>query len=406
MMNYHSMYADQRRKFAWVMGLITFTFIFAMITPVARVSAESICTYAPEQCVSYFFREYWKANDGLRNFGRPIGESMIHYLPAQKTFYTQRFEHTILEYVPGREKSQQYSRVAVGQLWYDAFQSQLSHITDPTVFPTTPETCQEVAHQRPAVCGAFLDFYRNNGLHVDAIPYVTQSEQRSLFGKPITPVMHWQRDGQSRLVQVFTHARLDYAIDATGVATVTIGDAVIDLLNANVQLPSTPSTPINYLYDANGAILGDSALDEYRVAMPSTGYWQASADGIYVATSSFKYLDYFYTVWAGKGQKYVTLTLLIKNTREAHRAPVYLDYSYIGLIDSDGNRYAPSSMTKYLTTPLIPMTVNPGTSQAGQLAFVIPTQAAPAQIEIQLANIDQYISRFVQVIELRVPAQQ
>jgi hypothetical protein len=406
MMTYFTYLARNARQSHWAIRIAGMLFLLALATPVSVANAESVCTSAPEQCVSYFFREYWQANDGLRTFGRAIGGSEIHYLPGNTTYYTQTFERTVLEYFPGKSGTSKYGRAAVGQLWHDTFRSQLTPVTDAATFPYGSESCQEVASQRPVVCGAFLDYYRTNGLHFDAIPYVTQSEQRNLFGLPVTPVMRWNKDGQTRLVQVFTHARLDYTVDATGAATVTLGDVVVDLLNAKVPLPTTPSAPINYLYGYNGAILDNKTLDTYRTAMPKSGYWQASADSVYVATSSFAYLDYFYTVWAGNGQKYVALTLLIKNDREAPRAPVYLDYSYISVIDTDGKRYSPSTLTKYLTTPFGPTTVNPGTSVAGQLVFVVPTNAAPAQIEIQLANLDQYTSRFVQVIELRVPAQQ
>lgn len=401
MMSYMTYLAHNRRRTSWALRIVGLLFILTIATPVSSVNAESVCTTEPERCVSYFFRSYWQSNDGLRTFGRPIGESTIHYLPRNTTYYTQAFERTVLEYFPGRNDATQVGRVAVGQLWYDAFGDQLQSLTH-----GIPGACSVVAVHRPAVCGAFLDYYMANGLHVDAIPYVTPTERRNLFGQPITPVMQWNHNGHTRLVQVFTHARLDYTIDATGQGHVGLGDVVVDLLNANVPLPTTPSTPINLLYASDASLLDTQTLETYRTAMPTSGYWHTTADGVYVATSSFGYLDYFYTVWAGQGQKYVAMTVLIKNDRAAHEAPVYLDYSYIGLIDTDGMRYAPSSMTKYLATPFRPTTVNPGTSFAGQLIFVVPSHAAPAQIEIQLANMDQYISRFVQVIELRVPAQQ
>jgi Domain of unknown function (DUF4352) len=401
MLTNYPFFMRNTRQSKWVMHIVGLLFILAMATPVSTAQAESACADAPERCVSYLFRTYWQNNDGLRTFGRAIGGSTVHFLPGNTTYYTQAFERTVLEYFPGRGDAQ-YRRVAVGQLWYDTFRDQLQPVTADAL----PGTCSVVAEQHPEVCGAILAYYHANGLQLDASLYVTPTERRSLFGMPITPVMQWSHNGQTRLVQVFTHARIDYTVDATGTEYVGLGDVVVDLLNANVALPTTPSAPINLLYSSEGPLLDRNTLDSHRTAMPQTGYWQSTSDGVYIATSSFGYLDYFYTVWAGKGQKYVTLTLLVKNARTQDQAPVYLDYSYVGLIDSDGMRYAPSEMTKYLATPFTPTTITPGSSVAGQLVFVVPTHAAPAQVEIQLANMDQYISRFVQVIELRVPALQ
>jgi len=398
-MTIYSFLIRNTRQPKWMMYIAGLLFILAMATPVAATQTGSTCADTPERCVSYLFRSYWQHNDGLRTFGRAIGGSTVHFLPGNTTYYTQAFERTILEYFPGQGDAQ-YRRVAVGQLWYDTFRDQLQ----PVAAGTVPGTCSIVAEHRPEVCGAMLAYYHANGLQLDVNPFVTPTERRSLFGMPITPVMQWNHNGQTRLVQVFTHARIDYTIDAAGQTHVGLGDVVVDLLNANVALPTTPSTPINLLYASAGALLDRTTLDSHRTAMPKTGYWQSASDGVYVATSSFGYLDYFYTVKAGKGQKYVTLTVLVKNERQEDQAPVYLDYSYIGLLDSDGMRYTPSEMTKYLATPFSPTTIAPGNSVAGQLVFVVPTHAAPAQLEIQLANMDQFISRFVQVIELRVPA--
>lgn len=384
--------------------LIVMLLVLVVQPSTSQAQVPSACTTNPEMCVSYFFRDYWLTHNGLHTFGNPIGDSRIHYLPGNTTYYTQLFERTILEYFPRNSSALKYSRVPVGQLWYDTFGDQLSDVSGTTSFNTTK--CSIIKMQRPAVCGEFLDYYQAHGLQSDGIPYVTPTEQRNLYGDPITPVMEWQHNGQTRLVQVFTHARLDYSVNDGGEIRVSLGDVVVDLLNANVPLPTTPSTPINLLYETPFTLLGTQELDVYRTTPPTVGYWQNSSDRIYVASSSFVYLDYFYVVWAGKGQKYIAVTVLVKNEREAGEASVYLDHSYVGLIDTDGMRYSSSTMTKYLAQPFGPTTIHPGEQVAGQLIFVVPSNVAPAQIEIQLANMDQYTSRFVQVIELRVPAQQ
>lgn len=403
-MNTHIVIEYAKRLTRWALPLGVVLLITLAFAGISRVHAESSCTTNPEKCVSYFFREYWQTHDGLYTFGKPIGESTIHYLPGNTTYYTQLFERSILEYFPGRATPFKYGRVPVGQRWFDTYSDQLKPLTGAISFDTTK--CSIIKSQRPEVCGAFLDYYQAHGLHGDDIPYVTPSEQRSLYGDPITPAMEWHQNGHIRIVQVFTHARLDYVVNDGGEPSVSLGDVVVDLLNANAPLPTTPSTPINLLYDTPFTLLDAPTLESYRKAPPASGYWHNASERIYVATSSFVYLDYFYVVWAGKGQKYITMTLLVKNERDVSQAPIYLDHSYVGLIDTDGVRYESSDMTKYLTTPFGPTTIYPGEQVAGQLIFVVPNHVAPAQIEIQLANLDQYTSRFVQVIELRVPAQQ
>jgi hypothetical protein len=84
--------------------------------------------------------------------------------------------------------------------------------------------------------------------------------------------------------------------------------------------------------------------------------------------------------------KFVAFTVQVHNMRAGDQAAAYVDYSYINLIDVDGNRYAASPMLKYLATPFVPTTVNPGTAVAGQLIFEVPYDTAPGQIiELRVA---------------------
>lgn len=394
----HERAQQQRRRFILMLLLIGL-----MLSTFSAAQARPNCTTAPELCVGPLFRTYWQQHRGNHTFGAPIGTTQTYYLPGREMFYTHMFERAILEYIPSRHSGHKHQSAPVGTLWYDAFQTQLTALTatEELAFQPGSGRCEIVASQQPAVCGEFLDYYRRHGLQFDAVPYATRAEQLGLFGVPLTPVMKWQHNGETRLVQVFSHARLDYLAGNAADNKVVMGNVVVDLLNANVPLPTKPSDSINYLADTGLVVFDDVVVRSWRTAMP-TGYWQTASQGLQLAVSSFTYHEYFYSVRASKNMKYVALTLQISNTRASNQAAVYLDHSYISLIDIDGNRYAASPMLKYLTTPFSPSTINPSTSIAGQLIFEVPYDTAPAQIEVNLANLDSNISRFGHIVELRV----
>lgn len=393
----------RQRQQIWRL-MITCLLLGLSLSTYSAAHARPNCTTAPELCVGPLFREYWQQHDGAHTFGAPIGTTRTHYLPGREVFYTHTFERAILEYIPSHAVGRKHQSTPIGQLWYEAFQSQLTPLSPDEELAFQPGSghCLVVATQQPAVCGEFLDYYQRHGLQNDAVPHVTQAERLALFGVPLTPVMKWQVNGETRLVQVFSHARLDYIAANAADNKVIAGDVVVDLLNANVALPTTPSAPINYLVDTGATLFDDTILRGWRKSMPA-GYWQTSSQGIQIAVSSFTYHEYFYSVLAKPYMKYVAFTLQVNNMRPSNQAAAYLDYSYIGLVDMEGNRYSASPMLKYLATPFVPITVNPGTAVAGQLIFEVPYDTAPAQIEINIANLDGAVSRFGQTIEIRVP---
>lgn len=375
-----------------------------LVVPTQQVDARANCITKPELCVGLMFREYWLGNDGMHTFGDPIGTTQTHYITGSY-FLTHKFERAILEYLPGRPAHMRYRSTPVGQLWHDAFKAQLRPLdqNEELSFQPGHGRCSVVEVNKPAVCGEFLDYYTTHGIQNDAVPHVTRAERLALMGVPLTPVMKWQNGSETRLVQIFSHARLDYLPNNAADNKVVAGDVVVDLLSANIPLPTTPSEPINYLVDTGVQLLDNASLEAWRKVMHKTGYWQVAGNGVYTAVSSFTYLDYFYTIKAGKNMKYIAFTMLVKNQREANQPAVYVDYSYIGLIDTDGNRHPASKMIKYLATPFTPTTIPAGSHFVGQLIFEVPYTVAPAQIEINMANMDAGVSRFEHTIEVRVP---
>jgi hypothetical protein len=388
----------------WIHIVIVLLVAGIWMVPTHRVEARPTCATQPELCVGLVFRDYWQQQNGLANFGLPIGTSITRYLPGKEIFYTHNFEYSILEHFPTRKGVTRYQNTPVGQLWYERFGSELTPLgaDEELMFQPGYGRCTVVESSRPSICGEFLDYYMKHGIQLDGQPHITRAERLGLLGYPITPVMKWSHAGQTQLVQVFSHARLDYVPNNAADNKIIRGKIVGDLLNANVALPTTPSTPINHLVESHVPLFDTTILDTWRKVMPSAGYWQAANQDIYLAVSSFTYHEYFYTVRAGHNLKYVAFTMLVKNQRMAWEPSVYLDHSYIGLIDTDGNYYSPSAMHKYLATPLTPSMVVPGASVVGQVIFVVPHTAAPAQIEVNLANLDAGVSRFSQNIELRV----
>jgi hypothetical protein len=162
------------------------------------------------------------------------------------------------------------------------------------------------------------------------------------------------------------------------------------------------SVPAEATTTSDSAILPRNILDGFRTHMPPKGYWQSSADGIYVAVGSFRYLKSYYGADAPEKQRYVTLSITIKNTRAPGDKNIYVDRTNFTMIDLDGRESAASLGSDDLNLPLQAIELAPGEKTGGQLVFLIHKYSAPAQIIISVANMDDYLSRVNQTVELRV----
>lgn len=149
-------------------------------------------------------------------------------------------------------------------------------------------------------------------------------------------------------------------------------------------------------------LLPQSILDGFRSKMPVAGYWEHSSAGVYIAVGSFKYLKTYYSYEAPFRKRFVVCSLTIANTRGAGDIDIYVDRTNITLTDIDGRTINAMTGSDDLAQALQATRLAPGQRAGGQIAFMIDEYAAPGQLTVSVANMDAYLSRVDQTIELRV----
>ena len=184
-------------------------------------------------------------------------------------------------------------------------------------------------------------------------------------------------------------------------ATVVVLPTIVPTSEPTAE-PVPTSSPLVEPTAVGIVLLPRNILDGFRTHMPPKGYWQSSADGVYLAVGSFRYLPNYYGADAPEKQKYVTLSVTIKNTRGPDGKNIYVDRTNFTLIDLDGKQTNALLGSDDLNLPMQAIELAPGEKIGGQLVFLIGKYSAPAQIIVSVANMDDYLSRVNQTIELRV----
>lgn len=137
--------------------------------------------------------------------------------------------------------------------------------------------------------------------------------------------------------------------------------------------------------------------------MPPVGYWYTEQDGIRIAVGSFKYVSDIYSrVPYDVRNRYVTLTIEIQNNREPGGNPIYIDRTYLQMLDIDGRTWASDFASDDLAQQLLASTIMPGQRVSGQTAFQLWRYGAPAQIIATYADGDALQLRNTAIVELRV----
>ena len=382
-----------------------FVFLVALAlgaTPHRQAHAGSNCIQRPETCIDTTFLPFWQAHGGLDQFGNSI-TGMYARTVDNDTFYVQEFERVRLEYFPKREAPHNIVIGRVGAEWLDYHIKELTPLTTAdTAFAPESGACAVVEVNRPAVCGAFLQYHSTHGAELDGIPFANRNERLRLFGAPLTPAMRWNNGTTSMVVQVFERARFEYHPNDPAGKTVQMGKVHAENTLSGVPAPIGASPAVNYLTDTGVTVMPTSVTDVFRKNMPVVGFWQHHASGLKFAATDFRYLDSFYSIPAPEGKKWLTFTVLIQNQRAGDQAPVYIDHSYIAVIDLEGNRHTAAAPIRKLDLPVVPTTVYPGGQMVGQMLLLIPEGTGVAQVEFNGANLDQYVSRFNTVMEIRV----
>ena len=278
---------------------------------------------------------------------------------------------------------------------------------------------------------------RSQSLALLGLPIViTQSPAQLLSDSHHTPtatpgtsihtaehMMLWMLE-QANVVQQATD-HIKYATPATSTATkqlatttITPTAMVVAQLATDTPIPpthSTATTPIRsetptialpestpVASTATPVLLPQRIPDGFRSRMPEAGYWMGQQDGVRVAVSSFQYAPQLYSSVPRAKHRFITLTIQISNTRDRTQPAIYADRTYVTLSDIDGKYHQAELVSDELTSGLIASSLAPQQQVTGQLAFQIGQYAAPAQLIVQFANQDDYQSRNVVVVELRV----
>lgn len=388
-----------RRILLWALIFLVWGLLPHKVT---HAQMPTTCADDPLSCIGEPFRDVWLKNNGPENFGLPVGE-MTSQIVNNEQFLSQEFTNTRMDFFLVRQEPNRLVLARVGAEWLDVNSSSLMPLPavhNDTFLPGVAN-CQSISADAPAVCGPFLDYYMNNGIHIDELPYVHRAERNARYGLPLTPAMAMMQNNEMRIVQVFERARLDWYPDDPYYKTVKVG-AVVNEMSAAGQARSTqPSPSVDQLVATDQPALPYSEFGRWQWGMPGHGYWDTSRDGVYVATSTVLYHDEFWSVKAPPGYRWVSMTVMIRSDRDSSGAPVYIDYSYLALTDHLGVRMPAHKLSQELTTPIQPMAVDPGEVAVGQVIFLISDHTVPAQLEINFANLDAGVSRFTQYIELR-----
>lgn len=373
--------------------------IAGALAPRDTALASPDCRPHPEICVHPNFRAFWQDNGALDQFGYSITDLYARTVD-NKTFYVQEFERARFEFIPTADAPHNIVLGRVGAEWLDKRIGELTPLTDSDgQFVPGSGTCAVVEPNTPAVCGPFLTYHQTHGAELDGLPFANRNERLRLFGVPLTPAMRWNNGGQSVVVQIFERARFEYH---SADNSVRMGAVHAENKLNGVPAPIGQSPAVNYLTDTGVAILPPAASDVFRTTMPYAGFWQSQENGIKFASTAFRYHDSFYSIPAPEGKKWLTFTVLVQNNRSGGDAAAYIDRSYIAVIDLDGNRHTVATPVRYLDMPITPSTIYPGSQMVGQMLVLIPEGTGVAQVEFQIANMDQYVSRFYHVMELRV----
>ena len=180
----------------------------AAFSPVAPVPSTRDVTYFPEtsHTLRGDFKNYWQRNGGLPIFGLPISEEFGEQSDDGQTYTVQYFERHRLELHPNTPAPYNVQLSRLGDL---TLQSQGR---DWFTFPKGAQApgCLFFEQTGHSLCGAFLNYWRSNGLEFDGRAGKSQAESLALFGQPLSePQVEEIAPGVSITVQWFERARFE-----------------------------------------------------------------------------------------------------------------------------------------------------------------------------------------------------
>lgn len=358
--------------------LAVFALLLLLVgTPSAFAQSDQRCFAETNQCISGRIREFWEQNDGLAVFGFPTTELREEVIEG-KAVQVQWFERNRLELHP--ENPRPYD-VLLGRLGVDRLAQQGK---DWFSFPKGGEQpgCRYFAETSHSLCGAFLEYFRSHGLDLGQ-PGVSEAESLALFGMPISEATIEQSptDGQSYLTQHFERARFEFHPENQPPYNVLLGLLGNEIRDAAAAPAPTPEPEV-VVTPTPQPIQPEEVLNGYRKRMPK-GYWTVSEHGLRISAAGFQYMDKISYWDAGKGYKYVVMTIEFVNDGyedEIGRTSAFANSASFALIDLDGHVHDIDTVTYALNDYFDGGTVYRGTKVVGQLVFRIAKDSAPAII--------------------------
>lgn len=370
------------------------------LQPAQQTHAAQRCFSETNQCIDGRIREFWEQNGGLAVFGFPIGPLETITVSGQSV-QSQLFERNRLELHP--ENARPYD-VQLGRLGAQYTSREFSQENLPSEgieetdiggnYLAYRDDCRWFVETQHYICGEFYYYWHNHGLNFDKNPKFSDAERIALFGLPISSFRKQTINGNQFFVQIFERARFEYHPENQEPYKVLLGllgneEGAIPAVTPTpvIEISPTPTTPVIN-------ILPESDLAAFRYRMPSPGYWTTNSDGLVISVGSFQYLQTLKGVSAPKGQKYVVFAVNVKNIRTLSylgESVLALDFS---VIDLEGATHKLATMSYGLEDRLSCGYLSPGEVCGGQLAFLIPSNSAPAQVVYDMITFDI-------VIELR-----
>jgi len=198
------------------------------------------CFTETNLCIAGTIRAYWEQNGGLAVFGLPISEQREELIEGNP-YQVQWFERSCLELHP--ENKAPY-HVLLGRLGMKPVESaQKEGKWQPPSSEASKPNCLFFPEMGWNVCGEILKAYRASGLELDGQTGFRVTENKALFGLPLTPLVEMELGGQKYQVQWFERARFELHPENKPPNTVLLGllgNEVLAGINPSPSLTLVP----------------------------------------------------------------------------------------------------------------------------------------------------------------------
>lgn len=190
--------------------IITSIILIVLIIPftIRNTQAEEVVCFHETTgfCIEGRIRDFWEQHGGVNVFGYPITPQQSEMVAGQN-LEVQWFERYRLELHP--ENAAPYD-VLMGHLGTELLQQQSPPIQAFTLETPAAEDCRLFAETGFHVCGDILAAWQSNGIELDGILGISESESLALYGFPVSNLRtETLSDGKQYQVQWFERVRFE-----------------------------------------------------------------------------------------------------------------------------------------------------------------------------------------------------